>query len=101
MNPRIDYDGDKVYDILYKVYVDGSDTAVATGYKPYTQGGYYDPFVLTTYKLTAPAATVADICLDNTRFWQVTLIPDEAPEEEAPELGNGGGVGDEDSFGWS
>ncbi len=100
MNPRIDYDGDKVYDILYKIYVGGSDTAVATGYKPYTQGGYYDPKILTTYKLTAPAATVADICLDNTRFWQVELTPDEAPEVEEPEIGEGG-VGDEDSFGWS
>lgn len=100
MNPRIDYDGDKVYDILYKVYVGGSDTAVATGYKPYTQGGYYDPKILTTYKFTATAATVADICIDNTKFWQTELTPDEAPEEEAPETG-GGVSGDEDSFGWS
>ena len=100
MNPRVDYDGDKVYDILYKVYVDGSDTAVATGYKPYTVGGYYNPTVLTVYKLTALSATVGDVYLDNTRFWQVTLTPDEAPEEEIPENG-GSGVGDEDSFGWS
>ena len=100
MNPRIDYDGDKVYDILYKIYVGNSDTAVATGYKPHTQGGYYDPKILTTYKLSALAATAATLCLDNTRFWQVTLTPDEAPEVEEPET-DGGVSGDEDSFGWS
>jgi hypothetical protein len=100
MNPRIDYDGDKVYDILYKIYVGNPNIAVATGYKPYAQGGYYDPKILTTYKLTSPAATVATLCLDNTRFWQVILTPDEAPEVEEPEIDNGS-VGDEDSFGWS
>ena len=98
MNPRVDYDGDKVYDILYKVYVDGSETPIATGYKPYTAGVYYNPSALAVYRFTTASASAAEILLDNTRFWRTELTPDEAPEVEAPE---NEGIGDEDSFGWS
>ncbi len=79
MNPLLDYTGDRKADILYKIYADGAEKTLV-GYQPYQSGAYYDPKDITKYVFTSPSESVADIYLDNTRFWQVELIPDEQPE---------------------
>lgn len=79
MNPRIDYNGDKLRDLLYKVYVDGSDIPIAIGYNPYSPGNYYSPSQITHYSIQTLTDTSADIYLDNTMFWQVNMTPDPAP----------------------
>ncbi len=104
MNPLADYDGDRRLDILYKVYVGNSTEPVATYYKPYGVTSYYEPLEIAQYKITMPAESVADIIIDNTRFWQTELIPDKAPEFEYSEEGalGGGYTGDKfDGNGWS
>ncbi len=101
MNPRVDYDGDRRLDILYKVYVGEGDESElkATGYKPYSTGSRYDPLELSKYLLTATSASVANIYFDNTRFWQTELIPDEAPEFDYSEEDCYGSSGSDDN-GW-
>ncbi len=80
MNPRVDYNGDRRLDILYKIYTDNSSEALATGYKPYNSGAYYEPAELTEYLFTVTKESRAGVCLDNTRFWQTELTADKAPE---------------------
>ncbi len=79
MNPLIDYTGDRKADILYKVYVGETPVLLATGYQPYTAGAYYSPLVLTKFVLTVSEESEATVQLDNTRFWQLKLDPDEVP----------------------
>ncbi len=95
MNPRIDYTGDRILDILYKVYIgdgDGSEL-IATGYKPYNSGAYYNPTDIAKCQFTVTSETDADIFLDNTKFWQVERTADEAPKQETEEGGSFGGGG--------
>ncbi len=100
MNPRVDYDGDRRLDILYKIYVNGSDEAAAVGHKPYISGTLYDPMELEEYNLSVSAESEADIYLDNTRFWQTELVADEAPEFDYSEKEYYGNTGSDES-GWS
>ncbi len=80
MNPYIDYDGDMKRDILYKIYIGNSNEPTAVGYKPYNSKSYYDPLDIAKYRFTAEEDGEATVLLDNTRFWQVSLTPDEAPD---------------------
>ncbi len=104
MNPRVDYNGDRVDDILYKVYIGGSDEPSAIGYKPYKSGAYHAPLSLTKYNLTVVSGASADIFLDNTRFWQTELTPDKAPEFSGDYTGGAMGETDDnivDNSGWT
>ncbi len=103
MSPRIDYTGDGTDDLLYKIYVDDSKEAVATGYKPYTFGAYYTPLSIKNYVLTFENDSEVTVCLDNTRFWQEILVPDNEPESEDDGSGTlNGPDGDKtDMGGWT
>ncbi len=100
MNPGFDYNGDRMKDILVKVYADDMDSPLAIGHKPYNASSYFDPLDLGKYVFTADKASVAKIFLDNTRFWQVELTPDKAPEFDYTEdfVIGGGGFADD---GWT
>ncbi len=80
MNPGVDYTGDRVNDILYKIYINKNSDPIAIGYKPYLPGAYYIPLALSKYVFTFTSESVATVFFDNIRFWQVALIPDAAPE---------------------
>ncbi len=99
MNPRVDYDGDRRADLLYKIYVgEGEDAELlATGYRLYKAGAYYDPAELTDYVFTVTQASDVNIYLDNTSFRQVKLIPDKAPEFDYSEEDTYGESGSDDS----
>ncbi len=100
MNPYIDYTGDRILDILYKVYIKGASEPVAKGYAPYNSSSYYDPLALTKFVFTIEKDTVSEILFDNTRFWQVELEPDVAPE--FPDSGdNSHGNTGSDGSGWT
>ncbi len=103
MNPRIDYTGDGLDDVLYKVYIGNAEEPVATGYALYNAGSYCAVSTLTKFVITSPKESVARFYLDNTRFWQVELVADDAPE--FPNSGNsslGGPDGDRsDNDGWT
>ncbi len=103
MNPRIDYTADGYDDLLYKIYVDDSAEAVATGYAPYTYGAYYSPLSLKKYALVFTSDSEATVYLDNTRFWQENLTPDRAPGFEDTDNGtlNGPGGDKSDTDGWT
>ena len=81
MCPRVDYNGDNVDDILYRVYIDDSDTPIATGYKTYASGAYYLPSSIYCYNFVVEKNSSANVYFDNTKIWQENLIPDEAPEQ--------------------
>ncbi len=102
MNPLVDYTGDKKADILYKVYIGDEDKSelIAKGYQPYQLGAYYTPQDITKYVFTATSESVADIILDNTRFWQMDITPDEPPIFEDKEDFQYGTPGS-DYDGWS
>lgn len=84
MTPGIDYDLDGVTDILYKVYINGAEEPIATGYQPYRSGEYYSPDNIVKYRLFTFSSTDADICLDNSSFRRVLLEADPAPEPIIP-----------------
>ena len=100
MNPRLDYTLDGTDDILCRIYADG--VLLRTFYKPYASGAYYDPAVISRLVISAEKESVATLYLDNTRFWQTKLTPDEAPEPEKDiVLGeNGSSEGKFDPNGW-
>ena len=103
MNPLVDYTGDGIYDILYKIYVGDSSEAVAVGYKAYSSSSYYRPLDLTRYVFESPSESEATIYFDNVKFWQVRLTPDE-PEDfgNSNEGTLGGTVGDShDNNAWT
>ena len=101
MNPREDYTGDGVDDILCRIYVDG--VLVKTLYKPYLPGAYYKPADISRFVLSAASDSAANIYLDNTRFWYVKLEYDVVPEREQDVLlGEGySPIGGVDPDGWS
>ncbi len=103
MNPRIDYTGDGFDDVLYKVYVGDAQEPVATGHALYAAGTYCAPFALDKFVITYTADSVATVCLDNTRFWQVELVADKAPEfTETGDTTLNGAEGDKsDNNGWT
>ncbi len=105
MNPGLDYDGDALRDILYKVYVGAGEESrlAATGYKPYNSSSYFDPLDVTKCALNVTDTSVCDIFLDNTRFWQVERVADEAPEFEDTDEGALGGTsgGGSSGGGWT
>lgn len=77
MNPRIDYTGDGIDDVLCRIYV--NNTLIKTLYKPYKAGAFYDPAIISRYVISATPEAEAHIYLDNTKFWQTELVADEAP----------------------
>lgn len=85
MNPRIDYNGDNRADLLYRVYVGNTDTPLATGYSPNSNGEYYYPSQITHFRLYTLKETSADIYLDDTMIWQVNLTSDASPTPEVEE----------------
>ena len=103
MNPRIDYNGDNLRDLLYKVYIGDSDTPILTGYMPCSSGEYYNPSQITHVRLYAPNTTVGEFYLDNTMNWQMIMTADEAPPREEDSLPPGHENDDSltDSDGWT
>lgn len=103
MNPMVDYTGDNIYDILYKIYVGDSAEAIAIGYKPYNASSYYNPLDLTKYVFESPSESEATIYFDNVKFWQVTLTPDEAENAGNSNEGTLGGTvgGTHDNNAWT
>ena len=83
MNPKVDYDGDGKDDILYKIYIGGSEEPVAVCYTPYN-ANIYEPSEIATVRFFMYSSTDADVCFDNTSFSQLTLEPDKLPEPELP-----------------
>ncbi len=83
MNPQLDYTGDGVKDILYKVYLGGSTEPLAVCYSPYN-ANIYDPSDIATVRFFMFNPTDADICFDNTSFSQLNLEADKIPEPELP-----------------
>ena len=77
MNPKLDYTGDGKQDIICRVYLNGSSVETATGYQPYSSSSYYDPLKLIKYRFTTDSNLAGEICLDNTKIWQMTLPLDE------------------------
>ena len=100
MNPELDYTEDGRKDILCKIYVGDSDTLTAISYEPYSVSSYYKPTQLEKLGITSASDTAADLYLDNTRFWQVSLEYDEGgmPPSEVEDIPIGDGVLDKD--GW-
>ena len=94
MNPNLDYDGNGDRDILVKIYVGESSVPTAIGYTPYSSTSHYDPVKLEMIRFGVKSNTQAEIYLDNTRFWQVSLTPDaggKAPiVKDEEHFGNGG-----------
>lgn len=77
MNPNLDYDGDGARDILVKIYIGESSTPNIIGYTPSSNTSHYSPIKLEKFRFSTEADTEAEIYLDNTKFWQVNLTPDE------------------------
>lgn len=103
MNPVLDYDGDGERDILVKVYIGYADVPVAICYSPYNTTSHYDPAKLDTFRLSVGAGSAADVFLDNVKYWQIELVPDEGGvppiEKEDEPLGDSDTRLDED--GWA
>ena len=103
MNPVLDYDGDGERDILVKIYVDGESVPKVTGYTPYGTTSHYDPVRLEAFGISVAKDSVADVFLDNLKYWQVERTPDGGgapPVEKNDEpLGDNGNALDED--GWA
>jgi hypothetical protein len=100
MNPVLDYDGDGDRDILVKVYVGESTAPKAIGYTPYSSTSHYNPLKIERFRFSIGADIETEIYLDNTKFWQINLAPDEggkAPIEKEDEYFGDDGF-DED--GW-
>ena len=100
MNPRLDYTGDGVDDILCRIYVDG--ILKATLYQLYKPGSFYDPSLMNRFLIFSASETDANVYFDNTKFWRTNLVYDEPPVKD-PDIilgGNGSAGGKYDTDGW-
>ncbi len=98
MSPRIDYTGDKIYDVLYRVFAE--DLLLATGYQTYTTTSYFAADAIESFVLTMTSDTAADVYLDETKLWRTVGVEDEAPEFDE-NLGKPiGGSGGYETDGW-
>ena len=95
MNPNLDYDGDGERDILLKIYLDNSSSPTVVGLTPYSSSAHYDSVKLERFRFKINSDAEAKIYLDNTKFWQINLTPDEGgtlpiPKDDEP-IGDGSG----------
>lgn len=99
MNPNLDYDGDGERDILLKIYIGNSLTPTVVGLTPYSSSSHYDSLKLERFRFKFTSETEAKIYLDNTKFWQINLTPDEGgtePVEKDDESIGDGNFGKDD-----
>ncbi len=91
MNPDADYTGDKIKDGYYNIYV--NDNLITTGNTNYTTNSNFDPLTLNNFVFTITGDSVADIYVNDTRFYQSIGKPEDPPEFEenfGKPLGNQG-----------
>lgn len=102
MNPVLDYDGDGDRDILLKIYVDNSPSPIVV-YTPYNSTSYYTPTKLSSFNIGVSSSSVAEVLLDNIKYWQVERTPDDGgvPPVEKEYETIGGGSNSLDKDGWA